>query len=110
MCHEGPAGHFPPVLHKAPVSDEPHRSGRQFSRAHNPEAIARAKGAGTGASTGGKSNLAGQIIPIYGFAILLYILYLLFKVRHHASLSYGCHSLVCLPEVFFKDHVQRENN
>ncbi|XP_056595460.1 protein RIC-3b isoform X1 [Triplophysa dalaica] len=77
---EGPAGHFPPVLHKAPVSDEPHRSGRQFSRAHNPEAIARAKGAGTGASTGGKSNLAGQIIPIYGFAILLYILYLLFKI------------------------------
>ncbi|KAI7811607.1 hypothetical protein IRJ41_005059 [Triplophysa rosa] len=75
-----PAGHFPPVLHRAPMSDEQHRSGRQFSRAHNPEAIARAKGAGTGASTGGKSNLAGQIIPIYGFAILLYILYILFKI------------------------------
>ncbi|XP_051548473.1 protein RIC-3-like isoform X2 [Myxocyprinus asiaticus] len=73
-------GHFPPMPHRAAVSEEQRRSSRQFSRAHNPEAIARAKGAGTGASTGGKSNLAGQIIPIYGFAILLYILYILFKI------------------------------
>lgn len=77
---EGPAGHFPPMPHRAPVSDEQHRSGRQFSRAHNTEAIARAKGAGTGAGTGGKSNLAGQVIPIYGFGIFLYILYILFKI------------------------------
>ncbi|KAF4095442.1 protein RIC-3b [Onychostoma macrolepis] len=73
---EGPAGHFPPTAHRPPasVSEEQQRS----SRAHNPEAIARAKGAGAG--PGGKSNLAGQIIPIYGFAILLYILYILFKI------------------------------
>ncbi|XP_071347294.1 protein RIC-3b isoform X3 [Trachinotus anak] len=51
-----------------------------FSRAHNTEVIAKAKGAGTGAGTGGKSNLAGQIIPVYGFGILLYILYILFKI------------------------------
>ncbi|KAL0150527.1 hypothetical protein M9458_054120 [Cirrhinus mrigala] len=80
MSHEGPAGHFPPMPHRPPASEEQRRSGRHFSRAHNPEAIARAKGAGTGASTGGKSNLAGQIIPIYGFGILLYILYILFKI------------------------------
>lgn len=61
-------------------------AGSGFSRAHNPEAIARAKGAGTGAGTGGKSNLAGQIIPVYGFGILLYILYILFKVRHHDTM------------------------
>ncbi|XP_016419463.1 protein RIC-3b [Sinocyclocheilus rhinocerous] len=73
---EGPTGHFPPMPHRPPVSEEQ----RHFSRAHNPEAIARAKGAGTGTSTGGKSNLAGQIIPIYGFGILLYILYILFKI------------------------------
>ncbi|XP_051545350.1 protein RIC-3b isoform X1 [Myxocyprinus asiaticus] len=73
-------GHFPPMPHKAAVSEEQRHSGRQTSSAHNPEAIARAKGAGTGASTGRKSNLAGQIIPIYGFAILLYILYILFKI------------------------------
>ncbi|XP_065147215.1 protein RIC-3b isoform X1 [Paramisgurnus dabryanus] len=77
---EGPAGNFPPMPHRAHVSDEQHRSGQQFSRAHNTEAMARAKGAGTGAGTGGKSNLAGQVIPIYGFGIFLYILYILFKI------------------------------
>lgn len=51
------------------------------ARAKTPEATARAKGGGAGAGTGGKSNLAGQIIPVYGFGILLYILYILFKVR-----------------------------
>lgn len=56
-----------------------------FSRAHNSEATARTKAAGTGAGTGGKSNLAGQIIPVYGFGILLYILYILFKVRHRGA-------------------------
>lgn len=58
-----------------------------FSRAHNTEAIARAKGAGTGAGGGGKSNLAGQIIPVYGFGILLYILYILFKVERPSRCS-----------------------
>lgn len=85
---EGPAGQFPPMPARASVSEEPRRS-----RAHNPEARgagvrgagagvrgAGGAGAGTGTGTGGKSNLAGQIIPIYGFAILLYILYILFKI------------------------------
>uniref|UniRef100_UPI003AADD37C protein RIC-3b n=1 Tax=Centroberyx gerrardi TaxID=166262 RepID=UPI003AADD37C len=78
---EGP-GRFPPMVHRqmAPDSQGQRAAGSQFSRAHNTEAIARAKGAGTGAGTGGKSNLAGQIIPIYGFGILLYILYILFKI------------------------------
>lgn len=52
-----------------------------FSRPHNMEAIGKAKGTGSGAGAGGKSNLAGQIIPVYGFGILLYILYILFKVK-----------------------------
>uniref|UniRef100_A0A8B9KSS8 Protein RIC-3-like n=1 Tax=Astyanax mexicanus TaxID=7994 RepID=A0A8B9KSS8_ASTMX len=74
---KGPAGHFPPMLHRK-VAPEPARaSGGHFSRAHNPEAIARAKG---GTAAGGKSNLAGQIIPVYGFGILLYILYIIFKI------------------------------
>ncbi|XP_067292637.1 protein RIC-3b isoform X2 [Pseudorasbora parva] len=47
------------------------------SRAHHAEAVSRTKAAG---ASGAKSNLAGQIIPIYGFAILLYILYILFKI------------------------------
>lgn len=65
------------MMHRQKAPDR--TAGTSFSRAHNPEAIARAKGAGTGAGAGGKSNLAGQIIPVYGFGILLYILYILFK-------------------------------
>uniref|UniRef100_A0A4W4DVB3 Resistance to inhibitors of cholinesterase protein 3 N-terminal domain-containing protein n=1 Tax=Electrophorus electricus TaxID=8005 RepID=A0A4W4DVB3_ELEEL len=66
---------FPPMLHrKAPPE---HGPGGLFSRPHNPEAIARAKGNG---AARGKSNLAGQIIPVYGFGILLYIIYIIFKI------------------------------
>uniref|UniRef100_A0A672L339 Resistance to inhibitors of cholinesterase protein 3 N-terminal domain-containing protein n=1 Tax=Sinocyclocheilus grahami TaxID=75366 RepID=A0A672L339_SINGR len=74
MSPEGSAGHSPPTPHRPAVSVSEEQ--QRFSRMHNPEAIAQAKGAGTG----GKSNLAGQIIPIYGFGILLYILYILFKI------------------------------
>uniref|UniRef100_A0A673MUN0 Resistance to inhibitors of cholinesterase protein 3 N-terminal domain-containing protein n=1 Tax=Sinocyclocheilus rhinocerous TaxID=307959 RepID=A0A673MUN0_9TELE len=77
----GPAGHSPPTPHRPAVSVSEEQ--RRFSRAHNPEAIARAKGA----STGGKSNLAGQIIPIYGFGILLYILYILFKITSKGKIT-----------------------
>ncbi|KAM7415066.1 hypothetical protein PAMA_019751 [Pampus argenteus] len=79
---ERPEGHFPPKTHRqaAPEGRSQRAAGSSFSRAHNPEAIARAKGVGTGPGTAGKSNLAGQIIPVYGFGILLYILYILFKI------------------------------
>ncbi|CAJ1055939.1 protein RIC-3b [Xyrichtys novacula] len=85
---DGP-GHLPPMMHRqiAPEGRGQRAAGPGFSRAHNTEAIARAKGAGTGtgAGTGGKSNLAGQIIPVYGFGILLYILYILFKITSKGS-------------------------
>ncbi|XP_054476167.1 protein RIC-3b [Anoplopoma fimbria] len=76
------SGRFPSMMQRqaAPEGRGQRAASSGFSRAHNTEAIARAKGAGTGAGTGGKSNLAGQIIPVYGFGILLYILYILFKI------------------------------
>ncbi|XP_034735702.1 protein RIC-3b isoform X2 [Etheostoma cragini] len=79
---ERPEGRFPPLMRSQAVPEGRGQkaAGSGFSRAHNSEAIARAKGAGTGAGAGGKSNLAGQIIPVYGFGILLYILYILFKI------------------------------
>ncbi|XP_032378575.1 protein RIC-3b isoform X2 [Etheostoma spectabile] len=79
---ERPEGRFPPLMRSQAVPEGRGQkaAGSGFSRAHNSEAAARAKGAGTGAGTGGKSNLAGQIIPVYGFGILLYILYILFKI------------------------------
>ncbi|MEQ2161103.1 hypothetical protein GOODEAATRI_006285 [Goodea atripinnis] len=77
------SGRFPPMVHRqmAPEGRSQRAAASGFSRAHNSEAIARAKGAGAGTGTGGKSNLAGQIIPVYGFGILLYILYILFKEK-----------------------------
>ncbi|CAL8357118.1 unnamed protein product [Lota lota] len=83
-----PEGHFPPMTPRkvaADVKAQRPTGAAQFSRAHNTEAIAKAKGSGTGPGTGGKSNLAGQIIPIYGFGILLYILYILFKITSKGS-------------------------
>ncbi|XP_068579307.1 protein RIC-3b [Cebidichthys violaceus] len=73
------SGRFPPMMQRQ-AAPEGRGQRAASSRAHNTEAVARAKGAGTGAGTGGKSNLAGQIIPVYGFGILLYILYILFKI------------------------------
>lgn len=93
-------GHFPPMMHRQKAPDR--SAGTSFSRAHNPEAIARAKGAGTGAGGGGKSNLAGQIIPVYGFGILLYILYILFKVeRLSRCASLSCKTLFSVVKLFF---------
>ncbi|XP_060779109.1 protein RIC-3b [Neoarius graeffei] len=66
---------FPPVLQRKSVPSPPRGAGG--NSAHHPEAIARAKGSTTAA---GKSNLAGQIIPVYGFGILLYIFYIIFKI------------------------------
>ncbi|XP_056273340.1 protein RIC-3b [Pseudoliparis swirei] len=73
------SGRFPSMMQRqaAPEGRGQRAAG---SRAHGTEAVSRAKGAGTGVGTGGKSNLAGQIIPVYGFGILLYILYILFKI------------------------------
>ncbi|MBN3322458.1 RIC3 protein, partial [Atractosteus spatula] len=55
-------------------------SGSHTPRAHNTEAIAKVKGNGAGGGGGRRSSFMGQIIPIYGFGIFLYILYILFKI------------------------------
>ncbi|XP_061534313.1 protein RIC-3b [Phycodurus eques] len=85
-------GHFPPMVHRHMA---PEGRGQRAaagsgpsSRAHKAEAVvARTKGGGAGAGLGtaAKSNLAGQIIPVYGFGILLYILYILFKITSKGS-------------------------
>ncbi|XP_009077133.1 PREDICTED: protein RIC-3 [Acanthisitta chloris] len=58
------------------------RATPHFPRSHLAEAVAKAKAGGGGSgSTGGTGRgLVGQIIPIYGFGIFLYILYILFKL------------------------------
>ncbi|KAL4613498.1 protein RIC-3 isoform X1 [Arapaima gigas] len=75
-------GRFPPMMHRQPMSDGQARVGmkKSNSKAYNPESVAKVKGGGLGGKGGGKTNLMGQIIPIYGFGILLYILYIVFKI------------------------------
>ncbi|XP_077674509.1 protein RIC-3 isoform X2 [Eretmochelys imbricata] len=60
------------------MSPDGRSSGAHFPRSHLAEAVAKAKGGGGGGGSG--RGLVGQIIPIYGFGILLYILYILFKL------------------------------
>ncbi|XP_004069494.1 protein RIC-3 [Oryzias latipes] len=81
------SGYFPPRVHPqmAPEGRGQRAAGSSFSRAHSPETSAKTKGGGAGPGAGGKSNLAGQIIPVYGFGILLYILYILFKITSKGS-------------------------
>uniref|UniRef100_A0A3B4B9X3 Resistance to inhibitors of cholinesterase protein 3 N-terminal domain-containing protein n=1 Tax=Periophthalmus magnuspinnatus TaxID=409849 RepID=A0A3B4B9X3_9GOBI len=73
-------GRFPPMMHR-------HMTPNPGVRGHGDVRGAGSGGVGTGSggagtgSPGGKSNLAAQIIPVYGFGILLYILYILFKVQ-----------------------------
>ncbi|RVE71286.1 hypothetical protein OJAV_G00050380 [Oryzias javanicus] len=84
---ERPEGYFPPRVHPqmSPEGRGQRAAGPSFSRAHNPETGTKSKGGGAGPGPGGKSNLAGQIIPVYGFGILLYILYILFKITSKGS-------------------------
>lgn len=69
------------MMHHQQAPSAGHSSGARFQRSHLAEAFAKAKGSGGGSGGGGSGRgLVGQIIPIYGFGIFLYILYLLFKV------------------------------
>ncbi|XP_067396841.1 protein RIC-3 isoform X2 [Emydura macquarii macquarii] len=70
---------FPPMMHHQ-MSSDGKSSGAHFPRSHLAEAVAKAKGGGGGGGGGSGRGLVGQIIPIYGFGILLYILYILFKL------------------------------
>ncbi|KAK7170616.1 hypothetical protein R3I94_000725 [Phoxinus phoxinus] len=68
-------GHFPPSRHRHSFpEDHDHWNTDSHNIKHyNPEAIARVKGVR-------KPNLLGQVIPVYGFGIFLYIIYLFFKL------------------------------
>nr|DBA17669.1 TPA: hypothetical protein GDO54_003082 [Pyxicephalus adspersus] len=79
FCFSGGPGRFPSsVPHgKSPDGRNP---GTFFPRSHLSEAVSKAKTGGGGGGSSGRQSLVGQIIPIYGFGILLYILYILFKL------------------------------
>ncbi|NXU41302.1 RIC3 protein, partial [Drymodes brunneopygia] len=76
----GKLGRLPPGLHSHTTPAG--RGVPHFPRSHLTEAVAKAKagGGGSGSTAGSGRGLVGQIIPIYGFGIFLYILYILFKL------------------------------
>ncbi|XP_065611821.1 protein RIC-3 [Cyrtonyx montezumae] len=86
---EGKLGRFPPRMHYQATPDS--RAASPFPRSHLAEAVAKAKaGGGGGGSTGATGRgLVGQIIPIYGFGIFLYILYILFKLASKGKTAPG---------------------
>ncbi|KAM4630472.1 protein RIC-3 [Polymixia lowei] len=71
-------GFYPPMMHRLSLPEDPAEWGEVHpnSRAHSAEAMAKVKGMGRT----NKYNLMGQVIPIYGFGILLYILYIIYKL------------------------------
>uniref|UniRef100_A0A8C6TUG6 Resistance to inhibitors of cholinesterase protein 3 N-terminal domain-containing protein n=1 Tax=Neogobius melanostomus TaxID=47308 RepID=A0A8C6TUG6_9GOBI len=74
-------GQFPPMMQRHVTPDLRGQRGHGEVRGTGSGgAGSGGGGAGTGSGLGGKSNLAAQIIPVYGFGILLYILYILFKI------------------------------
>ncbi|XP_043101163.1 protein RIC-3 [Puntigrus tetrazona] len=92
-------GHFPPPRHRHSFSEDHDRwdTDSHYIKHYNPEAIARAKGVG-------KPNLLGQVIPVYGFGIFLYIIYLFFKLtskdKPHRQ---GCRFPTLQSEYTFED-------
>nr|XP_023665421.1 protein RIC-3-like [Paramormyrops kingsleyae] len=75
-------GRLPPMMQRQNKAEgQAHLGpGQPYSKAHSPEAYVKVKTRPVGAVGGGKASLVGQILPIYGFGILLYILYILFKI------------------------------
>uniref|UniRef100_A0A096LS22 Resistance to inhibitors of cholinesterase protein 3 N-terminal domain-containing protein n=1 Tax=Poecilia formosa TaxID=48698 RepID=A0A096LS22_POEFO len=80
---EAPAvgpGFYPPGMHQLSVSDDPERWEVDSSRplTHTVEARVKVQSIGRGK----KYNLMAQVIPTYGFGILLYILYIMYKLTY----------------------------
>ncbi|XP_047610059.1 protein RIC-3 isoform X3 [Phacochoerus africanus] len=83
---EGKLGRFPPVMPHRQAPSDGQTPGARLQRSHLAEAFAKARGSGAGPGGGGGGRgLMGQIIPIYGFGIFLYILYILFKLSKGKS-------------------------
>ncbi|KAA0723245.1 Protein RIC-3 [Triplophysa tibetana] len=68
-------GHFPPIGHGYSFSEDyvDWNTESNYNKHYIPEVIARTKSVG-------KPNLLVQVIPVYGFGIFLYIIYLFFKL------------------------------
>uniref|UniRef100_A0A3Q3KSR5 RIC3 acetylcholine receptor chaperone n=1 Tax=Labrus bergylta TaxID=56723 RepID=A0A3Q3KSR5_9LABR len=75
---EGP-GFYPSVMRQLSVPEDPEQWDVDplLSMAHNAEAMGKVKFIGRGK----RYDMMSQVIPIYGFGILLYILYIIYKEK-----------------------------
>ncbi|XP_061606946.1 protein RIC-3 isoform X2 [Phyllopteryx taeniolatus] len=71
-------GFSPPGMREMSLSDDPKQWGVEpfHSMTRSAEASAKVRSIGRGK----KHNLMAQVIPIYGFGVLLYILYIIYKL------------------------------
>ena len=69
-------GFYPPTIRRLSAPEDPEQWGERPIKIQSAEALAKVTGKGRAK----KQNLFGQVIPIYGFGILLYILYIIYKV------------------------------
>ncbi|XP_035507931.1 protein RIC-3 [Morone saxatilis] len=82
-------GFYPPVMHQLSLPEDPEQWGvdPSYSMTHGAEAMAKVKGIGRGK----KYNLMGQVIPIYGFGVFLYIFYIIYKLTYKGKTNKSGH-------------------
>ncbi|XP_067850018.1 protein RIC-3 [Heptranchias perlo] len=75
---------FSPMMQHPMVSETKQQwsAHPHFPGSHQAESVAKAKG---GSSGGGNKSFMAQIIPVYGFGLFMYILYILFKISPKGS-------------------------
>ncbi|KAG2462173.1 protein RIC-3-like [Polypterus senegalus] len=76
---------FPPMIDRQKIS-EGRLPSSPFPKSHSSDAMFKTKGI-IGGKGGSKTSFMGQIIPIYIFGIVLYILYILFKITSKSQTS-----------------------
>nr|XP_020461958.1 protein RIC-3-like [Monopterus albus] len=71
-------GFYSTVMHQLSLPEDPEQwdVNPSYSMTHSAEAMAKVKVAGRGKNY----NLMAQVIPVYGFGVLLYILYIIYKL------------------------------
>ncbi|XP_059209216.1 protein RIC-3 [Centropristis striata] len=82
-------GFYPPVMNQLSLPENPKHWDVDplYSMTHSAEVMAKVKGV----RGGKKYNLMAQVIPIYGFGILLYILYIIHKLTCRGNTAKSGH-------------------
>ncbi|XP_020368592.2 protein RIC-3 [Rhincodon typus] len=77
---------FSPMMQGPMVSQQKQQwsAHPHFPGSHQADSVTKAKGGNSG---GGNKSFMTQIIPVYGFGLFMYVLYILFKISSKGSIS-----------------------